>query len=277
MPSRRVIPTTPRLLVVGLFVFGWACSRKAVPAPTPTPTPAKPPAAARPRATPAADRITSASLLLEAMHARYAGKWFTTITFTQTTKITLSGGSDLTQTWQQSAALPGRLRIDTDGASRSGVLYARDSVFTFTNGTLVRADAGHNELLLLGFDVYAQSVARSRMILEAKGFDFSKFHETTWQGKPVYVVGAAAGDTTSRQFWVDRERLVVVRMIQRSPQGRQDTRFESYEPAGGGWLAKEVVQYMNGKVRLRETRSNPRIDVTLAPALFDPRQWTTAK
>lgn len=223
------------------------------------------------------EQITNAPALLSAMHSRYIGRWYKTLVFTQTTRITLSSGSEVTQTWREFAAFPGRLRIETDTVSRNGVLYARDSVFTFASGKLVRADTGYNELLVLGFDVYAQPVSRTRSILERKGFDFSKFHETTWQGRPVYVAGAAPGDTMSRQFWVDRERLLLVRLVQRSPQGRQDIRFEDYVPSGDGWLAKRVVQYVNGKVRLRETYVNASTDVTLSPALFDPRQWLKAR
>lgn len=273
---RRAASTTPRLLVVGLIVFGVSCSRKQQPpTPTPTPEPMTPPAARAPRAE-APVAITSGASLLVAMRARYADKWYKTLTFTQTTKLTLSSGSEVTQTWHEAAELPGRLRIDTDLAARNGVLYARDSIFTFASGKLVRADTGQNELLVLSFDIYAQPAERTQAVLERRGFDLLKFHEATWQGKPVYVVGALAGDTTSKQFWIDRERLLFVRLIQRSPQGRQDTRIDDYLPVGGGWIAREAAQFVNGKTRLRESRANVQADVALSPALFDARQWATA-
>src|SRR5262249_30091916 len=144
-------------------------------------------------------------------------------------------------------------------------------IFNFSSGKLVRADTGRNDLLILGFDVYAQSPQLTEAILANQGFNLDKFYETTWQGKPVYVVGAAAGDTTGQQFWVERERLLFVRVMQRTRQGHSDIRFNKYEPAGDGWIAMEVEQFVNGKRRLLEEYSDVRTNVTLPPSLFDPR------
>ena len=212
-------------------------------------------------------------MLLRAMHERYDGKWYRTMTFVQKTTIGLPSGGTVNQTWYEAGELPGRLRIDTDVSARSGVLYSRDSIFNFSSGKLVRADTGRNELLILGFDVYVQSPQLTEAILANEGFNLDKLHEATWQGKPVYVVGAAAGDTTSKQFWVERERLVFVRVIQRTRQGQSDIRFNKYERAGDGWIAMEVEQFVNGKRRLLEEYSDVRTNVTLPAGLFDARQW----
>jgi hypothetical protein len=264
---RRAVSMTPRLFVVGSIVFGIACSRRqpaATPAPAPRPTP------------PAPRAITGGTSLVEAMAERYAGKWYKTLTFVQKTTLHLASGSQVRQTWYESAELPGKLRIDTDRATKTGVMFVGDSAFTFSSGKLVKADTGRNELLVLGFDAYAQPAARTVGALRRAGFDLTKFHETTWRGKPVYVVGAAAGDTTSKQFWVERERLLFVRLIERTPQGRSDVRFDNYVPAGGGWIAIEVEQIVNGRRRLFEEYTDVRTDIPLSPALFDPRQWVTA-
>jgi hypothetical protein len=268
---RRVIASTPRLLVVGLIVLGAACHRQQRPAPS-----APPPAQTKPAPAPTSAAITGGTSLLNAMHDRYAGKWYRTLTFVQKTTINLQSGSEIKQTWHEAAQLPGKLRIDTDLGAKNGTLYSGDSVFSVTNGKLVRADTGRNALLILGFDVYAQPEGRTMAQLRREGFDLSKFHEGTWQGKPVYIVGALAGDTTSKQFWVEKDRLLFVRMIQRSPQGRSDIRFDKYISAGGGWIAVEVAQYVNGKRRLLEEYTDVKTDVQLSPALFDPRQWATA-
>ncbi len=72
--------------------------------------------------------------------------------------------------------------------------------------------------MVLGFDVYAQPVEIDRPQLRELGFDLTKLHESTWQGRPAYVVGAAAGDTVTRQFWIDKERLYFVRMVEPGKQ-----------------------------------------------------------
>ena len=219
--------------------------------------------------------MSSGEAVVRAMHDRYAGKWYRTITFTQRTTVRLASGSEIVQTWYEAALLPGRLRIDTDLKSKSGTLFAHDSVFTFTNGRLAHADTGVNELLLLGFDVYAQPANRTISALRRRGFDLDEIHEGTWQGKPVYIIGAARGDTTSRQFWVDRDRMLFVRLIERTRQGRSDFRFNQYVESGGGWVAVEVVQMVNGRRVLLEEYSDVRTNVSLSEALFDSKAWTT--
>ena len=58
-----------------------------------------------------------------------------------------------------------------------------------------------NLLLVLGFDVYKQPPETTLKIVQAEKIDIAKFHEETWDGRPVYVVGAEKGDLNSPQFW----------------------------------------------------------------------------
>jgi hypothetical protein len=278
--SRRSKLPTPRLLVVGLVAFGFACHRQK-PASSPAPAPAHPSAPVtkpkpEPAAPPAAAAVTSAASLVRATHDKYASSWYRTLTFVQKTTVSLSSGGQVVQTWYEAAQLPGRLRIDTDPASKGGVLYSGDSTYNFAGGKLVRADTGINELLVLGFDIYAQSPARTESMLRRLGFDLTRFHEGVWRGTPVFVVGALRGDTTSKQFWVDRERLLFVRLLENTRQGHADFRFNDYVQSGGGWVASEVEQYVNGKRRLLEQYSQIRTNVDLPDGLFDPRKWATA-
>jgi hypothetical protein len=265
---RRRTTSTPRLIVVGLIVFVAACHRQ-------KPTTIPPPSRTQP-APAAGTAVSSAPTLIRAVHDRYASEWYRTLTFTQKTTVRLPSGGEIVQTYYEAASIPGRLRIDTDLQSKGGVLFTHDSIFTFSGGRLVRADTGLNELLLLGFDIYAQSVGRTEALLRRLGFDLSRFHEATWQGKPVYVVGAARGDTTTKQFWVDRDHLLFVRMISNTARGRTDTRFNQYVQYGEGWVATTVEQYVNGRRALLEQYSGVRVNASLPDALFDPKQWSTA-
>jgi hypothetical protein len=210
------------------------------------------------------------------VHDRYSSSWFHTLTFTQKTTVRLPSGGEIAQTYYESMETPGRLRIDTDIQSKSGILFVRDSSFRFSAGKLVATDTLLNELLVLGFDIYTQPVARTESVLHRLGFDLNRFHESTWQGTPVYVVGAARGDTTSKQFYIDRDRLLFLRVIESTPRGRSDTRFGAYVQYGGGWVATEVQQFVNGKRTVLEQYSGVRANPPLSSALFDPKQWSTA-
>jgi hypothetical protein len=130
--------------------------------------------------------------------------------------------------------------------------------------------------MVLGFDVYAQPVDATVRQLQGLGFDLGKLHESTWQGRPAYVVGAAAGDTATRQFWIDKERLYFVRMVEpgkQDPSAQVETLFNKYIPMGQGWLETEVQFLVNGETRMLEEYTEPKADVKLNPAIFEAGRW----
>lgn len=244
-------------------------------------SPAASPRGPRPSAE-AAPAMRDGPAVLRAMHDRYATTWYRNITFVQTTTVYTPTGQPLVQTWWEAGAIPGRLRIDTDSVKRgTGILFRADSTYEFVRGRLARARPNVNELLVLGFDVYRQPVERTAQVLRARGFDLSKVHAGSWRGAPVWIVGALAGDTTSKQFWVEQERLLFVRLIDAQPSAtgsrRSDLRFDRYVRHGGGWVAEEVTQLVDGKPRLLERYADVRVDVPLDLGIFDPARWMTAK
>lgn len=212
--------------------------------------------------------------LVRLMHDRYVAKWYTTLTFTQATQRRTAADTMVHETWYEAMKLPGRLRIDVGTPDGDPIiLFARDSIFVRRGGKNLPARAGRNPLLLLGFDIYTQPIERSVSALREEGFDLSKMHEGTWQGRRVFVVGAAAGDTTSKQFWIDADRLVFVRMIGPVAQGRpglEDVRFDRYQPAGEGWLATLVTDTRAGKLVQSEDYSDIRVNVPVADSRLDP-------
>jgi hypothetical protein len=132
--------------------------------------------------------------------------------------------------------------------------------------------AALNLMLVLGFYIYKQPVERTLTQLEGEGFDLSRVHMDTWEGRPVYVVGAAAGDSTSKQFWVDAERLLFVRLLDPSHSLGPSTEaiFGDYRPLAGGWIAAEVTARDKNIVYLHEIYSDIKANVHLPDSLFDP-------
>ena len=214
--------------------------------------------------------------LVRLMHDRYVGKWYKTLTFTQATLRRTPADTMVHETWYESAKLPGRLRIDVGAPDGDPIiLFARDSTFVRRGSSKVAGRAGRNPLLILGFDAYTQSIERTVSVLRDEGFDLAKMHEGTWEGRKVFIVGAAPGDTTSQQFWVDAVRLLFVRML--SPvvagkPGTEDVRFEKYQPAGGGWLATYVTASRRGKLIQSETYSDIRVNIPIPDSRVDPTQ-----
>jgi hypothetical protein len=248
-----------------------ACSRgtsSSSPAPSPTSS----------RATP---RFANGGDVIDAMRARYNGKWYRTLTFSQKVQRLMPNNTWRVETWHEALKIPGRLRIDFDPVSAgNGVLYARDSQFVATNGRVIQSGPGINDLLLLGFDVYELSPARSEALMRRQGIDVSRVHETTFEGRPMVVIGALRGDLRRKQVWVDAERLYFVRLVEpmRADSSKvQDIRFVKYEKRGDAWIAPRVEIYNDGKLVFIEDYTDIRTDVPLDDSLFDPTPWKNPK
>jgi hypothetical protein len=219
--------------------------------------------------------------VVTAMHDRYAGKWYNTLTFRQKTSRLLTTGKWDVQTWYEAMKLPGRLRIDFDPvAAGNGVMYARDSQFVASNNRVIRGEPGINDLLLLGFDVYTSPPARSSSLLRRQGFDMSRVHMDTFEGRPMIVVGALQGDLRRKQFWVDADRMLFTRLIEAAPRDStqvQDIRFVSYEKRGDAWIAPRVEIYVSDKLIFAEDYTDVRTNNPLDESIFDPTPWRNPK
>lgn len=257
------------ILLAALPLALAACST--APAPEPAPEPSAPAAPT--------DDVFDAESLIAAMFERYAGEWYQTLSFTQRTTM-YRPDTTVVETWREYGGIPGRLRIEMGPEEEErGVIFARDSAFAVQGGRVVGRRADRNPLMILGFDVYRQPTTTTLAQLIEEGVDFNVFRTDTWEGRPVYVVGAAAGDERSPQFWVDAERLLFVRLLQPAPQDPSvvtDIRFEEYRPAGGGWIAPRVDILQNGRRVMLEEYSDVQVDVPLDPVLWDPDRWLQA-
>jgi hypothetical protein len=220
--------------------------------------------------------------LVRQMHSRYAGKWYRTITFVQTT----SYPDRPSETWYEAGTIPGKLRIDIAPMdSMRAIMFVGDSTIVFKGGKRVVAREDRNLLMTLGFDVYGQSPDTTIAQLEAGGVDMSKVREGRWNGTKVWVVGAAEGDTTSNQFWIEQDRLLFVRLIEsrknpkepQAPANVLDVTFEKYQPLGKGWVSPEVIVKLDGKEVQREVYKDIRADVTLQPDLYDTETYRKAE
>lgn len=213
--------------------------------------------------------------VLEAMKAAGANRE-ETLTFVQTTIRHRPNGAVDTTTWYE-AAVPGKLRIDFAPVEQgNGVLYADGRQYVFQNGQLVGNEPDVNPLQVLLMDLFSFPLDRSVHLLDSLGYDLSVMHPASWQGRPVYVVGAAAGDTTRAQFWVDQERLVSVRILQPvGPNGQfmLDAQVPGWERIGGVWHENHLLLYVNGRMFQEEHYRNIRTGIALDPALFDPSNW----
>ena len=221
--------------------------------------------------------------VLEAMRAAYAGKWYHTLTFTQKTTRRGQDGTESEQTWYETlshTAAGTKLRIDFgDLAAGNGVIYTPDSSVRVRGGKPQPASASGNEFLPLIEGVYVQPVAKTVKELGQMKVDMSRVRTGTWEGKPVWIVGASsASDTTSPQFWVDTKDKLLQRMILSFGDGQSfDVHLGKYERVGNGaWLATKIEMFQGGVRRQAEEYSGWKVDVPVDPSMFDVAKWSTA-
>lgn len=229
----------------------------------------------------AAKEFTTGEGVVAAMRQKYANRWYKTATFRQVTTDFEPDGAKKVAIWYEALSMPGKLRIDFDPVKDgNGILFADDKLYTMKNGKVDSSRPLIHPLLLLAFDVYFLPVEQSVAKLKQLKFDLSLVRLDTWQGRPVYVVGAKAGDLHSPQFWIDKNRLYFVRMFR--PSGKDgvstsEIQFNKYERLGGGWIAPDVIFMLDGKTTTTETYSELQTDVKLDDELFNPEKWAAAK
>jgi hypothetical protein len=113
--------------------------------------------------------------------------------------------------------------------------------------------------------------------LDSLGVDLEMIRNDEWDGHPVYVIGAKAGDSTSNQVWVDAERLVLLRFIQRNKSGERtlvsDIRVQNYKDFDGILIPTEFIVTRNGRPVWREQYANVRINDAVPAGAFDQAVW----
>jgi hypothetical protein len=208
-------------------------------------------------------------LVIRSAYKMYAGRWFKTALFVQRRTA-----ESRTETWYEALQPPGLDRIDVAPAvTGRALLYRNDSLYEYGKRQLRSAGPGVQPLFALLHDLHSDPPAKTAAMLKRFGFDLSKTHERTWDGARVIVVGALDGDTVSNQFWLDKKRMILVRLLERNasdPRRPLDARITGYERAGGGWLERNVRILIGGQVSAVEEYTNVRINVALEPGLFDP-------
>jgi hypothetical protein len=226
-----------------------------------------------------AQEIRTGDALLSWMHDRYDKNWYDTLTFAQKSTTHNADGTAKSEMWYEAAMLPGKLRIDIgDLAEGNGLIIANGELTRFKAGKIAESEPFVHMLLALGFDVYRQPAETTINQVKGQGFDLSKIHEDTWEDQAVYVVGADPGDLKSKQFWVEKSRLLFVRMIKPDDHDKTKTtdyRFLDYRQLPVGWVAAAVELYLDGNKIFSEEYSDIRVNPKLDPAIFDPKQFTS--
>jgi len=223
-------------------------------------------------------RLATSGGLLKAMHDRYDGKFLKTMSFLQNNTAYTPSGAEVKSQWYEHIEIPGKLRIAfLPATTKSGMVQVDNKVASFDNGIRVDFRPSINPLLLLTADVYVAPVAVITRDLDSLHVNMELMRNDDWEGQPVYVVGAKAGDSTSNQMWVDRDHLRLVRFIQSSQSGTRtivsDIRVLNYKEIQGFDIPTEFLIIRNGRPFWREQYADVRINEDFPTGTFDQARW----
>lgn len=217
--------------------------------------------------------------MLALMHDRHS--WEQGCVVIETNASFRSGRNDR---WYETACPSGVRRIDLLPAdSLNGLLFRRDSLYELKAGLVDTSQVLAHALSILMYDAATAPPTETATRLETAGFDLTTLRTSTWQDRPVYVIGGQGDDDrNSTQFWIDSERLVPVRVIESYPlKGAKpgdpalvrEVWLDAYTLSGGRWFPGVLSFFRNGERFLVEKMSVIATGITVDSSAFQPAPW----
>lgn len=216
--------------------------------------------------------------LIEIMYKTYNKTWYKHFTFTQDAIFYKDGKPVKTEVWHEALSCPGKLIIKYDSIrSKNGVIFNNNTVTPVKEGVIGTPRPFIHDLLLVGFDVYFLEPKISTHLLDSLGYNLKIFREDVFDNRKVYVVGASVGDSTSHQFWIDKERLYLHKIVYGKQNKTMDVVFTDYKKMKGNWVATRVVFKQNGILQMEEKYYNINFPKSLQMDMFEPNHFLNAK
>ena len=217
--------------------------------------------------------------VIAAMYKMYEGnKWYKYFTFSQETHFYKEGKEEKMETWHEAGSFPGKLLIKFNTKdSKDGVLFSDHKVTSFAEGKEPVTRPMIHELLVAAFDVYFLEPKQTAHIFDSLGYNLKLVREDIFNGRKVYVVGAEKNDSISKQFWIDKERLYLHRIIYSRRNSVSDCVFGGYEKINNYWVAKLITFKTDNKINTVEKYFDIKFPKTLSDSLFDPKNFNEVK
>ena len=214
--------------------------------------------------------LNSTSLLKE-MYDRYHNKWQSSLSFNQTTERYRNDSLVKSDIRYERISYPDKLRIDfTSPNSGNGIIFRSDSTYVFSNNKITRAIKNENELSFFLGGLYFVPFNEVLAHFKALKYELSKFHTSTWKGKPVYVIGADKDDEKINQLWIDQENLIPVRFLKYDKNGKEEGWFEDHVRLNGGWSETKCTFIVNDRLLQVEKYHDVVSGGAIDQSIFDP-------
>jgi len=216
--------------------------------------------------------------VLKKMHDRYAGKWYKTFSFNQTTEIYHNDSLKRSETWYENIKFPNDFRIDFGNPdSGNAVIFKNDSSYLFRKSQKASVQPDNDGLLCLLGGMYFYPFDEVTLKMKSFGYDLDKFYEDVWKAMPVYVIGADKNQDSINQIWIEKENFSPVRLLKYENSTKEETLFENHVKLDGGFTETLVYFYINNKLIQVEKYHDLKANVEIDPAIFDPEKFVKLK
>ena len=214
--------------------------------------------------------------VLAKMYKQYAGKWMKSFSFTQTTERYQNDSLVNTSTWYEHIVYPDKFRIDFgDTTSGNAAIITKDSVYSFRKGVLARTSVNDDDLTFMLGGMYFYPYDSVKAMLTHSGYDLHKFFETKFNGNDVYVIGANNADDKTKQLWIDKEKLVVVKFISYNNGEKEEGIFSNHKQFGNSWSETACDFYVDGKLIQKEKYFDCKAGENINPKIFDYKHFAS--
>ncbi|MFZ1784922.1 MAG: hypothetical protein WAU23_06930 [Ferruginibacter sp.] len=216
--------------------------------------------------------------MVQQMYAQHAANFRYSLSFVQETNFYRNDSLIKTDTWFEVLVYPDKLRIDINNPDDgNAIFFVNDSSFRFQKYELKNKGPQPHDLLFLLGGMYSYPLTEVYTRLKGFGYDAGKSYETTWKGKPVVVIGADKAETESNQFWVDKEKMVTVRILNNKQGQQSEIICGDHLKLGKGWCETNIEFYVNGKLRQTEKYRNLKQNFSINMDYLDPYKMGQVK
>lgn len=174
-------------------------------------------------------------------------------------------------TWYEVLKYPDKLRIDIGSpTSGSSLFFVNDSLYSFQKGELKSKIYQPHDLLFVLGGMYSYPLDSVYKILNRIGYNTSASFETTWLNRPVIVTGADNTYSLTNQIWIDKENLVVTRILNYKDDIKKDIRCTHYTQLDNKWCETRLEMYINDKLRQVEIYNDIKENIEVDTDFFNP-------
>ena len=253
-----------------------ACQPVSSPETAPVPEPASPSIEGGPSSPARARSLPRNGLeVIGAMRRAHPAGVLRSVSFTATIR---EPREDTTRVRTATAVVgfPGKYRLEY-WSSKSGMVRDRERLAVFEAGKRVASSSRVDVAHLLAYDVFAMRTDSTIQWLDVARVRMGRMRRDQWEGRDVLVIGGSSeADTTSTQFWVDEDRLRVLRVIQPDPRrarDRLDIRFREFDQVMDVPIPTRIDVYRNGRLSQQHTITDLTANPSLPSRAFDLQRW----